>query len=98
MEQVLKRLELIDERILRISDIISRNKTVLTIDEAAQYCGLSKRYLYKLTSGRQIPYYKQKRKVYFKKDELDEWLLKDRIQTEEELESQAIVFRDRKPY
>ena len=95
-KQILKGLEAINERINHIEELLSSNKAVLNIDEAAQYCALSKRYLYRLTSGRQIPYYKQKRKVYFKKDELDSWLLSDKRPSEDEINSAAVVFTNKK--
>ena len=41
-------------------------KSVLTIDEAAEYMGLKKSYLYKLTSERRIPHFKPNgKKIYF---------------------------------
>ena len=50
-------------------------KEVLTFDEAAIYTGLSKSYLYKLTSGGAIPHYKPNGKMcYFNKAEVAAWL------------------------
>ena len=54
----------------------------LTFEEAADYLGLSKSYLYKLTSANKIPHYKpQGKRVYFAKVELDTWLLRNPIKT-----------------
>ena len=56
------------------------------------FTGLSKGHLYRLTSNRQIPYFKKNRKLYFKKSELEEWMLERRIPTEEEIQSQATTY------
>jgi excisionase family DNA binding protein len=54
-------------------------KEVLSFDEAAIFLNFSKSYLYKLTSGRSIPYYKpQGKKCYFTKTELLAWVLRNR--------------------
>lgn len=54
-------------------------KEVLTLAEASRYTGLSKSFLYKLTSKRQIPYYKLGAKlIFFKRTDLDAFILSDR--------------------
>ena len=65
-------------------------KDVLTSDEAAAYMGVSKSYLYKLTMERKIPHYKPMGKmVYFSRQELEQWLLTNKVATDEELSQQA---------
>ena len=64
---------------------------VLTLEEAVVFTGLSKGHLYRLTSEKQIPYYKKCRKLYFKKSELEDWLLERRVPTQAEVEAQAIT-------
>jgi excisionase family DNA binding protein len=84
---------LIDERLKIIESLLLSQKTVLNFDEAATYTGLSKSYLYKLTSSGGIPCYKpQGKQLYFDKLELDSWLLQNRKATTEELEIQASTF------
>ena len=59
----------------------------------ATYTGLSKSYLYKLTSTGGIPCYKpQGKMVYFNKIEIDGWLLQNRKATNKELEDKASTF------
>lgn len=66
-------------------------KTILTAAEAAEYLGLSRGYIYNLTSQRRIPHSKPAGKIiYFSKDELDKWALRNRIQTVEELSAEAL--------
>lgn len=67
-------------------------KNVLTIDDVALITGFTKGHIYRLTSNRQIPYFKKNRKLYFKKSELEEWMLERRIPTEEEIQSQATTY------
>lgn len=53
-------------------------KPVLNLEEAVVFTGLSKGHLYRLTSEKQIPYYKKCRKLYFKKSELEYYAAYDR--------------------
>lgn len=74
-----------------LNEAMSKHKDVLTFEETAGYLGISKSYLYKLTSSRAIPYSKPRGKlIYFDKREIDRWALRNRITTDEELEQAAI--------
>ena len=65
-------------------------KKVLTFEEAACYMGMSKSWLYKMTSLKIVPHYKPNGKlVYFDRIELEGWLLQNRISTNDEIETQA---------
>lgn len=66
-------------------------KEVLNAHQAATYLDLSIAYLYRLTSSRAIPYYKPGKKIYFKKGELDQWMLRNRKETRSEIEARAVV-------
>jgi len=80
----------IDERLCNIEALLLSQKTVLNFVEVAAYTGLSKSYLYKLTSNGGIPCYKpQGKQIYFSKLEIDQWLLQNRKATTDELDSQA---------
>ena len=66
-------------------------KNVLTLNEACEFTGLSKAYMYKLTSTRQIPHSKPMGKmVYFERSVLEKWLLQNRVLTVSESEEKAI--------
>lgn len=68
-----------------------QQKKSLTIDKAAQYTGLSKSYLYKLTSKNEISFYKPNgKKIYFLKKDLDHYILRTRIKSNEEHKKEAI--------
>ncbi len=89
----MENLKIIDERLANIETMLLATKTVLTFDEAALYTGLSKSYLYKLTSTGGIPCYKPNGKVlYFNKKELDEWMLQNRKATSSELATKADTY------
>ncbi len=86
-------LQTIDTRLNRIERLtLISAKAVLDIDEASVFTGFSKGHLYRLTSERQIPHYKKNRKLYFKKSELEAWLLEDKVMTAEDIESQAATY------
>ena len=86
-------LKQIDLRLLHIEKLLLCNKTVLTLNEAAEYTGLSKSYLYKLTSSGMIPHSKPNGKqVYFGKAELDAWLLRNEVKTNDVLEREAVTY------
>lgn len=68
-------------------------KATLTFEEASVYSGISKSYLYKLTSAGSIPHYKPEGKtIYFDRLELDAWLKRNRVKTNEELEQEASAY------
>ena len=73
------------------------NKTVLTTEEAAVYTGYSVSYIYKLTSAKQIPHFKPTGKAcFFNREELEEWMQRNRIATVEELDARAAAYCDKK--
>jgi excisionase family DNA binding protein len=61
---------------------------VIPLNEAAEFLKVSKSCLYKKTSQKQIPYYKPPgcKQIYFRKSELEEWLLSNKVKTVVELE------------
>jgi len=80
----------IEDRLKKIEVLLQSQKTVLSFDEVANYTGLSKSYLYKLTSSGGIPCYKPNGKnIYFNKVEIDSWLLQNRKSTNDEIDEKA---------
>ena len=62
----------------------------LRFRDACVYLGCSSSYLYKLTHRKSIPYYKPNGKmIYFKKLDLEQYLLRNRIKSIEEIENEA---------
>ena len=61
-------------------NLMLSRKNVLTLEQLEAYSGLSKSTIYKLTLDRLIPHYKPGgKKIYFKRSEIDEWLLNNPI-------------------
>lgn len=80
-----------EEIISAIADkTIFCTKEVLTSSEAARYMGVSKSYLYKLTMKGEIPHFKPMGKMcYFNRKEVEEWLQRNRVATDAELNKRA---------
>lgn len=75
LAEVLERLERIEEVLLKTSkEFQSFPEELLTISEAAQFLKISVSTLYGKVCKRKIPFMKNGKRVYFKKDELTEWL------------------------
>ena len=88
-DETLQRLE---QKVNTIEELLLSQKIVLTFDEAAIYAGLSRSYLYKLTSTGKIPFYKPNGKlIYFEKSQLEKWLMRNQ-EVHEEIESKAATY------
>jgi excisionase family DNA binding protein len=86
------------QQLARIERLLAAQKETLTLEEASSYSGISKSYLYKLTSSGSIPHYKPEGKIiYFDRDELNAWLKRNRVKTTEEIEQQASEYVRSKP-
>ena len=80
------------ERLDRLEKLLIGNKEVLTFDEASDYTGISRSYLYKLTASGKIPHSKPNGKMlFFDKKKLVEWLLQNKRQSQQELHDEALA-------
>ncbi|MCF8374538.1 MAG: helix-turn-helix domain-containing protein [Bacteroidales bacterium] len=70
----------------------SNSGEILNVDQAAEFLHLAKQTLYTLTCKRRIPFYKNGKKILFKKIELQEWMDSGRKSQQDETPSQ-----DRRP-
>ena len=78
----------IEERLDRIERLLTNSKDVLTFEEACEYMGVSRSFLYKLTSRRQIPHSKPNGKmIFFEKKKINTWLLQNRRRSNTESET-----------
>ena len=86
------------EEISQLAAAISDNiaichKEVLTLDEAAQYTGMKKSYLYKLTASRAIPHFKPNGKnCFFRRTDLEDWLTTNRVATAADITAAAQAY------
>lgn len=65
---------------------------ILSIEQVCQYLKLAKQTIYGFTSKNEIPFFKKGKKLYFKKTELEQWLLEGRQKTHREIRADAIDF------
>ena len=76
---------------------ISRKKEILTVEETAEYLGFATSYLYKLTAQRIIPHYKPlNKKIFFKRSEIDQWIMAHPVETMEKSLERAMIPLKRK--
>lgn len=61
-------------------DLLKCQKPVLNMDELCLYLGMSKNYVYKLTSNNILPYSKPFGKlIFFKRADVDEFMLRNPV-------------------
>lgn len=67
----------VDSKIDKVLDAVNNQEQILDIEGAASYLKLAKGTIYNLTSRHEIPFHRPagRRRIYFKKSELDEWIL-----------------------
>lgn len=74
-----------------IEQLLTKEEKPLTLQEASEYLGVSKSYLYQLTHKNLIPFFKPNGKMcYFTKTDLNKYLLRNRKADQSELEQIAI--------
>lgn len=84
----------LEKRVAELEKRLVDVKDILTIEEASKYTGLSKSYMYKLTSQHLIPYYKPLGKfIYFEKADIDIWLRQNRISSVIQLEDKVLRYK-----
>lgn len=86
LTSVMERLESIERMTLLAA------KNVLVLDDVALLTGYSKKYLRLLIARREIPHYRRGNRLYFSRDEIEEWMLEQRVPTNGEVEVQAVGY------
>ena len=61
----------------------------LNIAQASEYLNLAKQTIYGLTSTRGIPFMKRGKKLYFRRSELETWVLEGKKKTVKEIEREV---------
>lgn len=65
---------------------IIRQSSVLTVSEVASFLAVSVSTIYSWTHNKRIPHYKPTGKnLFFIKEEIEDWILKGKILTEDEI-------------
>lgn len=89
----------LDNRLERIEKLLLGSKRVLTFDEACDYTGISRSYMYKLTSSANIPFSKPNGKIiFFSREKLDNWMLENEHKTNRDIEERASRYTSKKAW
>lgn len=85
-----------DKIIERLTSIkqatLLQTKDVLTVEDVTLLTGIPKSTIYKMTSKGEIPYHKPSGtggKLYFDKNELNSWMLRNKRESRQEIEDEA---------
>lgn len=68
---------------------VENMKKIMSITEVADYLNLSRSCIYSYVNDKKIPFNKRGGKLYFFREELDNWVKDGRIKTDAELEQEA---------
>lgn len=64
------------------AELLDQNEKPFNLAEAAEYLGISRSYLYKLTHFKQITFYKPNGKLlFFQKADLNKWLFRNKSES-----------------
>ena len=102
-EIIVEKLNAIENRIASIENkLFTSNDTsktvfeIMSLNQLCKYYDFTKSYIYKQTSNREIPFYKNGKRLYFKKDEIDNQILDNRVKTIKDLDQEANTYLMRK--
>lgn len=93
-ELILEKLDKIEKAIAKLNTtvpIVVANHP-MDIKELSAYLKMSKSAIYKMTSSNDIPHYKNSKRLYFKKSEIDEWIFSNRIKTNDDIKKEAMEY------
>ena len=98
-ELILERLDRIEKAIasLNSTNPIQVNNAPMDVKDLSEYLKLSVSAIYKLTSTSEIPHYKSGKRLYFKKEDINEWIFSRRIKTNDDIEKEAMEYIRRNP-
>ena len=86
----MEELKQLQEQLDRIEQYASINaKNVLDLKETHVLTGYSVSTLYRLCQQKKIPYYKREGRVFFKRDEVEQWQTEHKIKTCTEIQAEA---------
>lgn len=74
VRQLFEKIERIELRLQNLQEVQPATKTLVSIDSAAEYLGISKQALYTMCSRGIIQYYKPGKRLYFDIAKLEEWI------------------------
>lgn len=90
---ILRKLHSIEQK---LEEQNMQQKVLLNSREASIYLGISLQHLYRMTGRRELPHYNALGKNFFNRNELDEWLQRNRRATKEEVRKVVKVYKKQK--
>lgn len=93
-ELILEKLNGIEKAIAilnTVEPIVGANHP-MDIKALSTYLKMSRSSIYKMTSSNDIPHYKNGRRLYFKKSEIDEWIFSNRIKTNDDIKKEGVKY------
>lgn len=81
----------LQERVEKLERLCYVSKEVLNLEEAADFLGISKSTIYKMTHLNKLPYFKPAGKlIFFEKKALLDWVRGAKAMSEEEIRQAAV--------
>lgn len=96
-EQISARLSVIEQLLIDIKHCPPEKNTQpvrrsMSLEELCKEYGFAKQTVYRLTSRNEIPYCKQRKRLFFDRAEIENWILSNRRATTGEAAQQANDF------
>ena len=82
-------LDDIAKRLDRLERATALAKNVLTINEVAMLTGYTVKYLRLLIARHALTYYRRGNRIYFNRSEVENWMMEQRIPSNEEIRFKA---------
>lgn len=82
-------LDDISTRLERLERMAALSKNVLTINEVAMLTGYTVKYLRQLIARHELTYYRRGNRLYFNRNEVENWMMEQRIPSNEEIRIKA---------
>lgn len=84
------------KEVLNGSIVSKINKPFMDFKETCSFLGISASCLYKYRMNNVVPYYKAGKKLYFKKEDLENWLNVRKVKSNDELTTEIEIHTKRK--
>jgi excisionase family DNA binding protein len=90
-EIILERLNSIEKAILYLSTngSLAHINDPMDVKDLSAYLKMSASAIYKFTSQGTIPHYKNGKRLFFKREEINEWIFNNKIKTLEDIDREA---------
>jgi len=82
-------LDDIAKRLDRLERATALAKNVLTVNEVAMLTGYTVKYLRQLIARHELTYYRRGNRLYFNRNEVENWMMEQRIPSNEEIRIKA---------